>query len=60
MLVGLIALANKNLEELRLIQNADRMAILLGSLVVIGIFVAVLSTWRAVSKYLELSLDELY
>jgi cell division transport system permease protein len=60
MLLGLIWIANKNLEELRLIQNAERMAILLGSLVVIGIFVAVLSTWRAVSKYLELSLDELY
>lgn len=59
-LVGLIMLANNRLEELRLIQNAERMAVLLGSLVLIGIFVAVLSTWRAVSKYLELSLDELY
>jgi cell division transport system permease protein len=60
MLVGLIMLANNRIEELRLIQNAERMAILLGSMVVIGIFVAVLSTWRAVSRYLELSLDELY
>jgi cell division transport system permease protein len=59
-LVGLIMLANNSLAELRLIQNVERMAALLGSLVVIGIFVAVLSTWRAVGKYLELSLDELY
>jgi cell division transport system permease protein len=60
MLVGLIMLANNRIEELRLIQNAERMAVLLGSMVLIGIFVAVLSTWRAVSRYLELSLDELY
>jgi len=59
-LVGLIFVANNRMEELRLIQNIERMSILLGSLVLIGIFVAVLSTWRAVSKYLELSLDELY
>jgi len=59
-LVALIMVANNRLEELRVIQNAERMGVLLGSLVLIGIFVAVLSTWRAVSKYLELSLDELY
>jgi cell division transport system permease protein len=59
-LVALIMVANNRLTELQLIQNAERIAVLLGSLVLIGIFVAVLSTWRAVSKYLELSLDELY
>jgi cell division transport system permease protein len=59
-LIGLVFVANNRLEELRLIQNMERMAVLLGSLVLIGIFVAVLSTWRAVSRYLELSLDELY
>jgi cell division transport system permease protein len=60
LLVGLIYAANKRIEELTLIQNTDRLALLIGGLVLIGIFVAVLSTYRAVSKYLKLSLDELY
>lgn len=60
LLIALIYAANKRVEELALIQNNTRLAALIGSLVVIGIFVAVLSTYSAVSKYLKLSLDELY
>lgn len=60
LLIALIYAANKRIEELALIQNNTRLAALIGSLVVIGIFVAVLSTYSAVSKYLKLSLDELY
>lgn len=56
----LVAVATDRIEALQLIQNQSRMAVLLGSLVLMGIFVAVLSTYRAVSKYLKLSLDELY
>lgn len=52
--------ANKRIESLQMIQNTNRMTLLLGGLVLMGIFVAVLSTYRAVSKYLKLSLDELY
>lgn len=57
---GLVVFATDRIEALQLIQNKSRMAILLGSLILMGIFVAVLSTYRAVSKYLKLSLDELY
>lgn len=57
---GLVYVANDHIEALQLIQNKSRMATLLGSLVLMGIFVAVLSTYRAVSRYLKLSLDELY
>ncbi len=46
--------------ELQMIENRERILTLLASLVAMGIFVAVLSTWRAVHKYLKLSLDELY
>lgn len=60
LLIALIYATNKRVEELALIQNNTRLAALIGSLVVIGIFVAVLSTYSAVSKYLKLSLDELY
>lgn len=60
LLIGLLYLAHQRIQELSLIQNTNRLAILVGSMVVIGIFVAVVSTYRAVSKYLRLSLDELY
>jgi cell division transport system permease protein len=60
LLVLLIGYANNRIEDLSLIQNNERLLILVGSLLLLGIIVAVLSTQRAVSKYLKLSLDELY
>ena len=60
LLVGLVSFANKRIEDLSLIQNSDRITFLLGCLLILGIFVATASTFRAVSKYLRLSLDELY
>jgi cell division transport system permease protein len=60
LLIGLLILATRKVEDLAIIQNNDRLIILLGTLVFIGILVAVASTFRAVSKYLKLSLDELY
>jgi cell division transport system permease protein len=60
LLIALISYANKRVEDLQLIQNNERILILIGSLLLLGIFVAVMSTQRAVSKYLKLSLDELY
>lgn len=60
MLWALIYYGNRRVEELRLLENQDRLLALLASLLALGIFVAALSTWRAVSKYLKLSLDELY
>jgi cell division transport system permease protein len=60
LLVGVVMYANRRIPELAAIQNNDRILIVLGGLVALGIFVALLSTYRAVSKYLQLSLDELY
>jgi cell division transport system permease protein len=60
MLWGVIQVGNRKIEELSLIENRERILILLASLLALGIFVAVVSTWRAVHKYLKLSLDELY
>jgi cell division transport system permease protein len=60
LLVALISFANQRIEDLSLIQNTNRIMILLMGLLVLGIFVAVTSTYRAVRKYLKLSLDELY
>lgn len=60
MLIGLLSFATKKIEELKLIQNNDRLLLLMGSLLLLGIIVALVSSYRAVNKYLKLSLDELY
>jgi cell division transport system permease protein len=60
LLFGLISLAHKRIEDLALIQNTNRILILVGGLLILGILVSFFSTYRAVSKYLQLSLDELY
>lgn len=52
--------ANKNIEDLVLIQNKDRMVTLSICLIVIGMIVAVTSSYFAIRKYLRMSLDELY
>jgi cell division transport system permease protein len=59
-LFAMISFATKRIEDLNLIQNNDRLFLLAGSLLFIGMIVAVASTYRAVAKYLGLSLDELY
>jgi cell division transport system permease protein len=60
LLIGLLFFATNKVEDLSLIQNNQRLIILLGILIIMGIVVAVTSTYRAVSRYLKLSLDELY
>ena len=60
MLLAVVIIGNRKVEELQLIGNQERIVVLLASLLAIGIFVAVVSTWRSVLKYLKLSLDELY
>jgi cell division transport system permease protein len=60
LLVGALTFATRKVEDLSLIQNNERLLILIGSLLIMGIIVAVTSTYRAVNKYLKLSLDELY
>jgi cell division transport system permease protein len=59
-LAGLLSFATKRIIELKLIQNNDRLLLLMAALLVLGILVAVVSSYRAVNKYLKLSLDELY
>ncbi len=60
LLVALISFATQRVADLALIQNNSRLLFLLSFLIVLGVLVAFLSTYRAVSKYLKLSLDELY
>ncbi len=60
LLISVISFANKRIEDLSLIQNTNRIVFLLAGLTFLGMLVAFGSTFRAVRKYLKLSLDELY
>lgn len=60
LLIGFVSMATSKVPELQYIQNIERMALVLGSITLLGIFVALVSTFRAINKYLNLSLDELY
>ncbi len=60
LLFALISFTTKRIEELKLIQNNTRLLELMASLLLLGLVVALVSSYRAVSKYLKLSLDELY
>jgi cell division transport system permease protein len=52
--------ANRYIEDLHLIQNKDKMIVLSISLILVGMIVAVTSSYFAIRKYLKMSLDELY
>lgn len=56
----LVNYANQNYEDLALIQNKDRMMLLSAGLIVLGMLVAITSSYFAIRKYLKMSLDELY
>ncbi|MBL7864915.1 MAG: ABC transporter permease [Cyclobacteriaceae bacterium] len=60
MLWLLLRYGKSRVEDLSMLENEKRILMLLASLLALGIFVAAISTWRAVHKYLKLSLDELY
>lgn len=57
---GLTNYANKKIEDLIVLQNKEQMLILMGSLLLIGVIVAVTSTFISIRKYLKMSLDDLY
>ena len=59
-LYGLMMYGNRQIENLNQLQNQTNLLVLFGSLLVLGSLVGHFSTFRAVKKYLKLSLDELY
>ncbi len=52
--------SRKKITDLNLLHKQDQFIILLGALFVLGIMVAVFSTFFSIRKYLRMSLDELY
>lgn len=56
----LIQYANREIEDFSSLQNNDRILLLCGALMVLGILIAAMSTYAAMRRYLKMSLDELY
>lgn len=60
LIYGLMMYANSQIENLAELQDVNSLVALSASLVILGLIVGYFSTYRAVRKYLKLSLDELY
>lgn len=60
LLLALLQYAYLQLEELRLLRDEQMIGVLIAALIVLGMGIGFLSSWRAVRKYSGMSLDELY
>lgn len=60
LLFGLLTYANSVIEELKQLQSLNEILMLFGFILVLGLLIGMTSTYRAVKKYLKMSLDELY
>jgi cell division transport system permease protein len=60
MIFALTQYAYHEVTELQLLRNDEQTYFLMGALIVIGLIIGFLSSYRAVKKYLRMSLDELY
>jgi cell division transport system permease protein len=60
LLILLLNYANTQIEELVLLQEKEKIVVFLLSLCILGPLVSVISSYRSVKKYLQMSLDELY
>ncbi|WP_460542819.1 cell division protein FtsX [Echinicola sediminis] len=60
LLLALIEYTKANIDGFALLQNNEMLMILFGGLVALGAILSFFSTLRAVNKYLNMSLDELY
>lgn len=60
LLILLLHTVNKQIEALARLQEPHQIFILLGLLFVLGILISFISTYRAINKYLNMSLDNLY
>lgn len=60
LLLFVIQYLNQQIEDIEQLQDPTNIFILMGLLLVVGGIIGFLSTYRAISKYLKMSLDELY
>ena len=57
---SLLQYAYSEINELAILKEQNGILLLFGGLIVLGIIIGLLSSFRAVSRYLRMSLDELY
>jgi cell division transport system permease protein len=60
MLYALITLASERITGLDQLQNTEYTYIIFGALVALGALIAIFGTYKAIQKYLAMSLEELY
>ena len=60
LLFGLIEWATSQFPQIRTLQGMSSSLMLFGGLIITGVGISVLSTYRSVLKYLKMKLDELY
>jgi cell division transport system permease protein len=60
LLYGLLLYINRIIEGIEQLQTKEELAFTFGLIVILGLVIAILSTYKAVKKYLKMSLDELY
>lgn len=60
LLFGLIEWATTQFPQIKTLQGISTSVMLFGGLIILGVGISVLSTYRSVLKYLKMKLDELY
>ncbi|WP_026632115.1 cell division protein FtsX [Dyadobacter alkalitolerans] len=60
LLVGLQQLAVRNVEGLGMLQEYDKIIILVASVLILGILIGIASTYQSLTRYLRMALDDLY
>jgi cell division transport system permease protein len=60
LLFSLIGWAESQFPQLKVIRNMSHTLILFGGIIILGVGISVLSTYKSVLKYLKMKLDELY
>ena len=60
MLIGLQQLAVRNVEGLAMLQEYDKIVILVAVVLALGILIGIASTYQSLARYLRMALDDLY
>ena len=60
LLIGLQQIAVRNVEGLAMLQEYNKLAILVGIVLTLGILIGIASTYQSLARYLRMALDDLY
>ncbi len=60
LLFALMRYASNRIEDLKLLQDNQQLLFLMALLLLLGVLIGFTSTYRAINKYLKMSLDDLY